>query len=410
MTTRPGGYLGPDGTPYRGGKLLHNLLLFGRVCRALGMEVTPNRMVDVAHALECIDLGQRDDFYHALRALIVTRQRDLALFDEAFNAFWRQPSEGLIAINLGSERAPQRKPRYSLPGDVRSDGRAPDAQQPQSDNQVTVLMQTYSQDEVLRRKDFAEMTGPEIALARQLMAGLRWKLGVRETRRFVPGKGDLLDARRALRRNLRYAGEPLDFPTRTRKIKPRPMVLLCDISGSMERYTRLLLHFMHTLAHSIYQVESFVFGTRLTHITRAIRHTSIDAALRQVSETVKDWGGGTRVGEALHVFNFKWARRVLGRGAVVLLISDGWDRGDPALLRRETQRLQRNAYRLLWLNPLLGALNYEPLTRGAQAILPFVDDFLPVHNLLSLEALAYELGRVDWRRPERVAHANLIVD
>jgi uncharacterized protein with von Willebrand factor type A (vWA) domain len=409
---RAGLYLGPDGTPYQGGKLLHNLLLFGRVCKGLGMDVTPSRMIDVAHALELIDLGRKQDVYHTLRALIVTRQRDLPLFDEAFRTFWRRPSEGWTTLNLQSlgETRRQKKTQFLPPPEASPEGEQEDGSpKPAVDPLMILAVPTFSQQEVLRHKDFADMTGEEIAQARRLMARLRWGLGLRKTRRFVPGKGTLLDPRRAFRRNMRFAGEPLEFLTRTPKIKPRRLVLLCDISGSMERYTRLLLHFMHTLANSIYQVESFVFSTRLTRITRPIRHRSIDVTLRQVSTTVKDWGGGTRIGDAMHEFNYRWARRVLGDGAVVLLITDGWDRGDPALLQREIARLQRNCYRLIWLNPLIDAPQYEPLTRGAQALLPFVDDFLPVRNLANLESLARELQRVDWRRPERPAHAHLIV-
>jgi len=264
---------------------------------------------------------------------------------------------------------------------------------------------------LLRTKDFAEMTASEIMQARQLIARLGWSLGVRETRRFRPSKShqaDQIDQRRAFRANIRHGGEPLILPVRAPKIKPRPLVMICDISGSMERYTRLLLQFMHALAHSIYQVESFVFGTRLTRITRVLRHRSIDLTLREAGTSVKDWGGGTRIGEALHTFNYRWDRRVLGHGAVVMLITDGWDRGDPMLLRQEMNRLQRNCYRLIWLNPLLGVPQYEPLTRGAQAILPYVDDFMPIRNLANLEMLGRELRRLHWVRPIRAAHAHLI--
>ncbi len=394
----------------QGGYLLHNLLLFGRVCKELGMDVTPSSMIDVAHALEFIDLGVKEDFYHALRAVIVTHQRDLTLFDEAFRRFWQRPVDEWYALDLQgpNPQPPKRKTLLAQQAIDGSDDATTNNGAHESDRQAIVPIFTYSPQEILRRKDFAEMTSEEIAQARQMMAHLRWGLGTRRTRRFNPGKGEQLDLRRSFRHNMRYAGEALDLPTRSHKVKPRPLVLLCDISGSMERYTRILLHFMHTLANNIYQVESFVFSTRLTCITRTIRHKSVDVALRQVSARVKDWGGGTRIGEVLHEFNFRWSRRVLGRGAVVLLISDGWDRGEPGQLRQEMGRLQHNCYRLIWLNPLLGAAQYEPLTRGAQAMLPFVDDFLPVHNMTSLESLARELHRVDWQRPERPAHANLI--
>ena len=407
-----GVYLGPEGTPYEGGQLLHNLLLFGRVCKALGMDAAPDRMIHVARALEFIDLGKKQDVYHTLRALIVTRQRDIDLFEEAFKSFWRRPPDGWTTLDLKSlgETRRQKKTQFLPPPEASPDDEPESDAKPAIDNNMILLVPTFSQQEVLRTKDFAEMTGPEILQARQIMARLRWGLGTRRTRRYTPGNGNLLDPRRALRHNMRFAGEPIEFPTRVRKIKPRPLVLLCDISGSMERYTRLLLHFMHTLANSIFQVESFVFSTRLTRITRPLRHKSVDVTLAEVGANVKDWGGGTRIGDALHEFNFRWARRVLGHGAVVVLISDGWDRGDPVTLSAEMDRLQRNCYRTVWLNPLLGGSQYEPLTRGAQALLPYVDDFLPVRNLANLETLARELGRVDWRRPERSAHAHLIIN
>jgi hypothetical protein len=251
------------------------------------------------------------------------------------------------------------------------------------------------------------MTGEELLLARRVIARLRWSLGVRETRRFRPGKGQQIDLRRVHRQNMRYGGEPIKLVTRAPKIKPRPLVMICDISGSMERYTRLLLYFMHTLAQSIYQVESFVFSTHLTRITRPIRHRSVDDALQEIGTKVSDWGGGTRTGDSLYNFNYHWGRRVLGRGAVVILITDGWDRGDPDLLRYEMARLQRSCYRLIWLNPLLGVPDYEPLTRGAQAMLPVVDTFLPVRNLANLEMLVKELWKVNWRRPAGPSHRRL---
>jgi uncharacterized protein len=395
-------YLGPDGSPYTGGRLLHNLLLFGRLCRELGMDVTPNGMIEVARALEFIDLGRRSDIYNALRAMMVTRQRDLELFDQAFNLFWQRPVEDWTTLDLKSLGETRRKkktqflpPPEASPDDGSSDGAA------KPDPTLVAIVPTYSQQEVLRYKDFAEMTAEEIARAQALIERLPWSLGTRETRRYRAGKGQQIDLRRSFRQNMRFAGEPLLLPRRKHQIKPRPLVLLCDVSGSMERYTRLLLHFTHTLSTSIYQVESFVFSTRLTRITRHLRHKSVDAALKEVGQSVKDWGGGTRTGDALHTFNYYWARRVLGRGAVVLLITDGWDRGEPETLQHEMERLQRNCYRMIWLNPLLGSTEYQPLTRGAQAILPYIDDFLPVQNLANLEMLVRELWRVDWRRPER---------
>jgi hypothetical protein len=260
------------------------------------------------------------------------------------------------------------------------------------------VVPTYSQQENLRYKDFADMTGEELALARRAMAALPTTLSLRRIRRSQRGKGQKIDSRQLLRRNLRYAGEVFEIPTLAPRYKPRPIVLICDISGSMERYTRIFLQFMHIFANTEHKVESFVFSVRLTRITRQIRHKSVDRALKEIGANVNDWGNGTRTGEALRIFNYDWSRRVLGRGAIVLLITDGWDRGDPEILRHEMARLQRSCHRLVWLNPLLDMPEYEPLTRGAQAMLPYVDDFLPLRNLANLEMVIEALQKLNWER------------
>ncbi len=381
------------------GKLIENLLLFGRLCKLLGMHVTPTSMIEVAQALDHISLGHKADFYFTLRALMVHHKRDLPLFDKAFKVFWKTPGEKRPILNPPppKEWNSKRKLQFLPPLDA-----LPEQQlDPESEAKFIAIVPTHSTLEVLRHKNFSDMSPEELMAAKRLVSELSWSLGQRTTRRFTAGKGRTLDMRRAFRQNMRFAGEMLYRPTRTQKIKPRPFVILCDISGSMERYTRLLLHFMHTLASSIYQVESFVFSTQLMHITRQLRRTSIDAALREIGSTVNIWGSGTRTDAALHTFNYRWARRLLGRGAVVLLITDGWDRGNSDHLRQEMARLQRSCYRLIWLNPLLGDTNYAPLTQGAKAMLPYVDDFLPVHNLASLDMLARELTRVDWRRSQK---------
>ena len=388
----------PDGSLHQGGQLLHNLLLFGRMCRALGMAATPNRMIEVAHALGHIDLGQRLDVYHAMRALIVSRQRDLEFFDKAFDLFWRRPFDDWTQMDMPPlvEDDPRRM-KFLLPAGAS----AVDSQDTNSatpDLKMTAIVPTWSSREQLRYKDFSEMSADELALARRVMERLPRSLDFRRTRRLRPGRGSRIDLRRALRQNLRHAGELFTLPTRTPGIKPRPLVLICDISGSMERYTRIFLHFMHTFATGMQQVESFVFSVRLTRITQQIRHKSVDQALKDVGSSVSDWGGGTRTGEALRDFNYRWSRRVLGRGAMVLIITDGWDRGDPVSLRHEMERLQRSCNRLIWLNPLLDLPQYEPLTRGARAMLPHTDDFLPLRNLDNLEMVVQELQKLARRR------------
>lgn len=390
-----------------GGQLLHNLLLFGRVCKTLGMDVTPNRMIEVAQALNYVDLRNRLDVYHTMRAMIVTRHRDLELFDQAFDLFWQRPTDDWRVLDLpaaGDER--QGGLKALLPPGASPSGESENSQ-PAPEMTLTAVVPTYSQHEALRRKDFAEMTAEELSAAKQVMERLPNTLGFRRTRRFKPGKGQQIDLRRTLRDNMRYNGEILVLPTVAPRIKPRPVVLICDISGSMERYTRIFLHFMHTFASSADQVESFVFSVHLTRITHAIRHKSIDRALQEVGTAVHDWGGGTRTGDALREFNYRWSRRVLGRGAIVMLITDGWDRGDPDLLRQEAARLQRSCHRFIWLNPLLDIPDYEPLTRGAQALLPNTDDFLPLRNLANLEMIMKALQQLNPRASGRPAYRQL---
>jgi uncharacterized protein with von Willebrand factor type A (vWA) domain len=263
----------------------------------------------------------------------------------------------------------------------------------------------WSSTSVSRTKDFGEFTDAELERARTLLEHLPWTLSLRRTRRWERASGGAVDLRRVLRRSFMHAGDPLEIPRRERREAARPIVLLADISGSMERYSRVLLHFVYGLAQSSARVEAFLFATRLTRVTHRLTAGRGTGAFRHLARDVQDWGGGTRIGEALHAFNTRWARRVMRNGPVVLIVSDGWDRGDPALLNQELARVRRSCRRLIWLNPLLGSARYEPLTRGMQTALRHVDDFLPTHNLASLEQLADHLRAlpsrsrpVAWRR------------
>ena len=280
---------------------------------------------------------------------------------------------------------------------------------------------SYGDASVSRTKDFGTFTVEELEHAKAMLAALDWNPDRRRTRRWASASGDVLDLRRVVPRNARYGGEPLVLPTRGRVSKRRPLVLLCDVSGSMERYSRMLLHFAHSLTAGagrlpigLDRVEAFLFATRLTRITNGLARRGADDAVRRILRDLPDWGGGTRIGDALRTFNVEWGRRVTGRGPVVLLISDGWDRGDPDQLRREMARLHRSCHRLVWLNPLIGSPGYLPLTRGMQAALPFVDDFLPIHNLASLEALAFHLNALPTRRSRArgaaVQHSTSLID
>ncbi len=377
------------------GQFLHNLLLFGRVLRGLGLDINPGRMTDLVSALEQIDIGRKIDFFYAARTLLVRDHEDLPLFDEAFERFWRKPTEGWDVQWQGLTR--RRKPSRPVVTHPPLKEAVPSNNDSNSTSgeelSIIEVTRTYSDRELLRHKNFAEMNAEEAEAVRQMMAQLLWKVSERRTRRKQPGKGHLIDLRRTLRRSLRSEGEIFRWSYREPKWKPRPLVVIADISGSMERYTRLLLHFIYGMKSALHQpLEAFVFSTRLTRITRPLQNRDLDLALNNVGQLVHDWAGGTRIGESLKTFNFEWGRRVLSRGAVVLIISDGWDRGDVALLEREMARLKRNCHRLIWLNPLLGAPDYEPLTRGIQAALPHIHDFLPVHNLESLEDLAERLA------------------
>ena len=394
-----GVFLGPADAPYdyRGGKLTHNLILFGRVCRALGMNVTPNRMMDVARALAHIQLGRKQDFYYTLRTHLVTHPKEFAYFDEAFDIFWRRPSEGFTTLNLQSLGEERRKKKTQFLPPLESSPSENGSDSKELDPALIALVPTYSRQERLSHKDFAEMSAEELEMAKRVISKMPDSLGMRRTRRFINGKGRQINMRRLMKDVIRKYGDVTQLPTHRRKEKPRPVVLLCDISGSMERYTRVLLHFMHTLAGSLFQVESFVYSTDITRITRQIRQKNVDDALEDVGQAVLQWGGGTMTGECMHRFNWVWSRRVLGRGAVVMVITDGWDRGDIPLLHREMERLRHSCRRLIWLNPLLDVPEYEPLTRGAQALLPYVHDFLPITNLANLEAIVKALNNLKGR-------------
>jgi len=382
--------------------LAGNILLFGRVLRGLGLDAGTARMLDVVAALEHVPIGSKADFYHAARALTTRRREDLPVFDRAFEAFWRKPARGRATRDLAAlgEKRRLRPPSFDstpAPSDASPGGAESNAEVP-----VVASRVGWSAREILRHKDFADLTAEELARVRALILELAWRVADRPTRRRRPGLGDELDLRRTLRASLRHGGEILAWESREPRRRARPVVVLADVSGSMERYTRLVLLFLHALGRGLGgRVEVFLFGTRLTRVTRALASRDPDAALSGAAAAVPDWSGGTRIGEALREFNFRWARRVLGSGAVVLVISDGWDRGDPDLLARETARLQRSAHRLAWLNPLLGAADYQPLARGMRAARPFVDDFLPVHDLASLEDLARRLERIPAERPRR---------
>jgi uncharacterized protein with von Willebrand factor type A (vWA) domain len=385
------------------GYLLQHLIAFGQLLREVGIPAGPSQMIELVTALEHVDISKREDFKAAARCVLVLRRDDLVTFDTAFDFFWRNltrsDAEAELPRNVLSTMKVKRPRQLRLPSRP-SEG---DPSKGKQDREERINMQlSFSAKETLRTKDFSQFSWEEVQAAKELMRRFKWRIEERPTRRKRPVKqGTQFDMRRTLRRSMSNGGEMLDLAWRDVRTHQRPLVVLCDISGSMERYSRILLHFLHTISDGLRDVETFVFGTRLTRITRQLRSRDIDDAVQAVSKQVLDWSGGTRIGDAVKEFNFKWGRRVLGRGPVVLLISDGWDRGEPKLLGREMYRLQHSCHRLIWLNPLLGSPDYKPLTVGMQAALPHVDDFLPVHNLVSLEQLGEKLSELGKRKPER---------
>ena len=374
------------------GYLLENLAEFARLLRSLGIAVSSGSTVEAARAAQCIDIGKKDDFRLALRAILVRRAEDLQVFDRAFRVFWSGPSGTSTKLDLrplGSER------RFGEPTvEMESLSGKADSVDSEADTRVErVEIATYSQREVLRQKDFKNFTAEETAQAVRLLREMRWRPEHRKTKRWVAvGRGTSADLRKLLARFAWREADPAPLPMRVRNTAPRPLVLLCDISGSMERYTRMLLWFACCLTGNLRSVESFVFATRLTRITKKLRGRRGSNPLREIGRLVPDWSGGTCIGDAVRVFNMQWARRIRRNGAIVLLVSDGWDRGNPESLGHEIARLQRSCHRLIWLSPLLGDPRYEPLTRGLQAALPYIDDFLPVHNLASLDRLGAHLN------------------
>lgn len=384
------------------GDITTRLVAFAQALRRAGLTVGTDQVLDALQAVELVGIARREDMRQALFSVFVRRQSETEVFDRVFRLFW----QGRSSVSA-EQAALLPRPLVSFPpqpGIARAlEALHPERSQPHAlatSAQEVALLLTYSADEVLRHKDFAQLTAEEEKSVRAFLYTLRWPLPPRRTRRWqLEGQHGSLDLRRTLRQALRRQGEVLQLAMRLPRSKPRALVVLCDISGSMERYSRLLLHFLHAITQGLHRVESFVFGTRLTRITRLLHLRDVDVALAEIGRTVQDWSGGTRIGEALRTFNYRWLRRVLPASGVVLIISDSLDRGDLELLRREIAWLARSCYRLIWLNPLLRYEHYRPLTRGMQAAMPYIDHFMPVHNLASLEQLGQLLASLNQKVP-----------
>ncbi len=381
------------------GRLAENVMHFARVLRGAGLAVGPDRVIDALNALQVAGVARRDDFYWTLAAVFIDRHDQLALFDSAFRIFWRDPElaarllrlppvRGRIAPERRESQIPERLAQVLLPQRRTRDG-APAVERITFDAALT-----FSARESLHAMDFESMTNEELAAARAAIAEFKLRLPEVPTRRYAPdARGARIDLRASLRASLRDGGATIPLKRRSAAWRTPPLVVLCDISGSMNRYTRMFLHFVHAVTNDRDRVHALTFGTRLTNVTRHLRYRDADVALAQVSRAVKDWSGGTRIGACLKEFNVKWSRRLLGQGAVVVLISDGLDCDAGADLARQMQRLHKSCRSLIWLNPLLRYENFEARPAGIKAMLPHVDEFLPAHNLQSLAELAAVLAR-----------------
>ena len=368
-----------------GDVFLANALRFGRILRRAGLEVEPGQTATFVRALAVLGVDRRGDVRAAGRAIFVRRREDRALYDAAFDLFWRRRSDG-SAPDIALPRLRQRHEGAPGSSAAEGDGRAAEETIP------VVRPEAASALELLRTADFAALTAGEARDAQAMIEALRPRLPLRRARRSrLDTAGHRPAMRTMLRRALGAGGEALRWRWLRRTRRPRPIVLVCDISGSMERYSRFMLRFGHALQRSGAPVEVFVFGTRLTRITRQLRARSPDEALRRVGARVVDWNGGTRIGECLHELNRRWVRRTIRSGAVVLLVSDGWERGDPALLAREMATLRRSCHRLLWIDPLAARPGFEPATVGLRAALPYVDELVPAASVASLTELAHRL-------------------
>lgn len=400
--------------PLQSGRLVENILHFARTLRAAGLPVGPGKVLQAIRAVEVAGIQRREDFYWALHAVLVNRRDQREIFDQAFHVFWRNPKilEKMMSLLLPDVRPNATgSPEEELELSRRvaealkpiTPSRDPSGEGEQEEIEVDATM-TWSSREVLQKMDFEKMSAEELSAAKTAISRLRFSLQQVPTRRFVPHpRGRRADLRRSLRAALRSGSDTIPLKWRRRRRRHPPLVVLCDISGSMDRYSRMALHFMHAVTNDRDRVHTFLFGTRLSNITRFLRHKDVDVALQLVSENVLDWSGGTRIGACLHDFNKTWARRVLGQGAILLFISDGLDRDNAEGLAGEMERLHKSCRRLIWLNPLLRYEGYEPRSLGARAIMPHVDEFRPVYNLDSLAELAEVLSRPITRREEGVS-------
>lgn len=390
--------------------LLHqNILHFARVLRRAGLPIGPGQTLDAIAAVKEVGIGNREDFYWVLHAIFVHRREQREIFDQAFHVFWRNPKllnriMGLLLPTFKEEPKAEDEELAPRIADAMAGEKPRQAPETPDMEELTVdAALTMSEREILQGKDFERMTAAEIAEAKQLIRRFRLDIMDVPTRRHRPDpNGARVDLRATLRASLRNAGA-IPLKLKSPKRRHPPLVVLCDISGSMSRYSRLFLHFLHAVTGDRDRVHTFLFGTRLTNITRDLKQRDVDVSLDRVARHVQDWSGGTRIGPSLAEFNRRWGRRVLGQGAIVLLITDGLDRDAIDILEAEMERLHKSCRRLIWLNPLLRFEAYQPISQGPRVMIRHVDDFRAIHNLDSMQSLTEALSAPGRARLERRA-------
>jgi uncharacterized protein with von Willebrand factor type A (vWA) domain len=383
------------------GRLAENILYFARALRAAGIPVGPGAVLDALAAVAAAGVGTREDFYWTLHAVFVKRHEHSVLFDQAFRIFFRKRGylERLLATMMPQVPLPSEKDQKPALQRIQDAlfSQVGEREQPKPEVEIDARL-TVSDREVLQTKDFAQMSAAEIAAAKEAIHKLVLPLDERRTRRLAPDRhGHIIDMRRTLRASMKAGGAFIDLKYLGPKTKAPPVVALLDISGSMSQYTRVFLHFLHALTDVRKRVSTFLFGTRLTNVTRALKERDPDEALAACSANVADWSGGTRIAASLHSFNKAWGRRVLGEGAIVLLITDGLEREGDDTLAFEIDRLHRSCSRLIWLNPLLRFDRFEAKAKGIRTMLPHVDEFRAIHNLDSMAELARTLSAATGR-------------
>jgi len=397
------------------GRLAENVVHFARVLRAAGLPIGPNRVIDVIKAIETAGIERRDDFYWTLASVFIDRREQFELFDQAFQMFWRDPRMLERALSLllpnsfsaAQNEAPADEGQLSsrLAQALVSELKGRDDAEEATREIEADAAQSYSSREVLQHADFESMSPQEMAQAKRLISRLRLPIPEIRTRRMRPDdRGRRVDMRATLRAAMKTGGDIIPLKRRSPRYRHPPLVVLCDVSGSMSRYSRMFLHFLHAITSDRDRVTSFVFGTRLTNVTRHLRHRDVDVAMAQVLEMIADWSGDTRIGQCLGEFNLRWSRRVLAQNATVLMISDGLDGDVGEGLSIQMERMHKSCRQLIWLNPLLRYKDFEARPAGVRAMLPHVDAFLPAHNIKSLIDLAAVMQTTPQRaRPPQAA-------